>query len=517
MSTLTGTLVLTRQAVRRDRVLVPAWVAILVVMTYASAAATKTLFGSSEERVRLATELNDQPGLLALYGPILDPHSTGELAMSKLTVLYALFSGILYVVLVRRHTRVEEETGRAELMGGTVVGRDAPLAGVALECGALAIGLGALVAVADIAGGLPIAGSLWFGVTWAGTGLVATGVAAVACQLSSSARTCAGIAAAILGGAYVVRAVGDAVDGVGWLSWLSPLGWNTQLRAWSEPRWWVALLYVVTAGALLVVAQVMRSHRDVGSGLIGTMPGPAEGRIAGPWGLVLRLQRTSLIAWTVGTLALSLAFGAMAPGFDDLLAGSGGQELVDRLGGSFIGALLSVMAIVVTCFAVAAIGGAHHEDASGRTELALSTATSRLRWFAAIATIALAGTTWLLLVAAVGLSAGYGAASGTDVSSAVPAALGWVPAACLVAAVGLLGLGLRAPWLGWSFFVVSMTLTFVGELLELPVWVQRISPYSAVPTYPLEAWQWPPVLVLTALVAAVSGLAWLLFRQRDVA
>jgi ABC-2 type transport system permease protein len=103
------------------------------------------------------------------------------------------------------------------------------------------------------------------------------------------------------------------------------------------------------------------------------------------------------------------------------------------------------------------------------------------------------------------------------VSSAVPAALGWVPAACLVAAVGLLGLGLRAPWLGWSFFVVSMTLTFVGELLELPVCVQRISPYSAVPTYPLEAWQWPPVLVLTALVAAVSGLAWLLFRQRDVA
>jgi ABC-2 type transport system permease protein len=69
MSTLTGTLLLTRHAVRRDRVLVPAWVAILVVMTYASASATQTLFGSSEERVRLATELNEQPGLLALYGP----------------------------------------------------------------------------------------------------------------------------------------------------------------------------------------------------------------------------------------------------------------------------------------------------------------------------------------------------------------------------------------------------------------------------------------------------------------
>ncbi len=93
-----------------------------------SASATTALFGSSAERVRLATEINGQPGLLALYGPILDPDSAGELAMSKLTVLYALFSAGLYVAVVRRHTRVEEESGRAELVGGTVVGRDAPLA-----------------------------------------------------------------------------------------------------------------------------------------------------------------------------------------------------------------------------------------------------------------------------------------------------------------------------------------------------------------------------------------------------
>jgi hypothetical protein len=35
--------------------------------------------------------------------------------------------------------------------------------------------------------------------------------------------------------------------------------------------------------------------------------------------------------------------------------------------------------------------------------------------------------------------------------------------------------------------------------------------------YPLEPWQWTPVLVLTGLVAVVSGLAWLVFSQRDVA
>ena len=213
-------------------------------MTFASASATGTLFSSLQDRVTIATVLNEQPGLVALYGPILDPSSAGELAMSKLTVLYALFSAVLYVVLVRRHTRVEEESGRAELVGGTMIGRDAPLAAAVIESAGVAVALGLLVTLANVAGGLPTVGSVWFGLTWAGTGLVATGTAAVACQLSASSRTCGAIAAGLLAGAFALRAVGDTVDGLHWMSWLSPLGWNTQLRAWSEPRWWVLGLYV---------------------------------------------------------------------------------------------------------------------------------------------------------------------------------------------------------------------------------------------------------------------------------
>jgi ABC-2 type transport system permease protein len=125
MST-SGTTLLLRHDLRRDRVVIPAWVSVLVLMTFASASATGSLFAQMQDRISIATAVNEQPGLVALYGPILDPRSAGELAMSKLTVLYALFSAALYVVLVRRHTRVEEESGRAELVGGTRIGRDAP-------------------------------------------------------------------------------------------------------------------------------------------------------------------------------------------------------------------------------------------------------------------------------------------------------------------------------------------------------------------------------------------------------
>ena len=104
--------------------------------------------------------------------------------------------------------------------------------------------LGLLAALVDIAGGLPVVGSLAFGASWAGIGLVAAGLTAVACQLSASSRTCAAIAGGALGVLFLVRAVGDT--SAPWLSWLSPFGWGTQLQAWSDPRWWVLLLYVAS-------------------------------------------------------------------------------------------------------------------------------------------------------------------------------------------------------------------------------------------------------------------------------
>ena len=96
--------------------------------------------------------------MVALYGPIEDVRSLGELSMTKMTVLYAVFVALLFLVLVRRHTRTEEETGQAELLGGTAIGRDALLGAAVLESAGIAIALGLLAGLADIAGGLPAPG-----------------------------------------------------------------------------------------------------------------------------------------------------------------------------------------------------------------------------------------------------------------------------------------------------------------------------------------------------------------------
>ena len=418
MTTYAGTWSLARAALRRDRVLASAWVLLLVVVVYASAAATEGLYPTAADRVDAAEAINNSPAIVALYGPILDVTSLGELAMTKLTVLYAVFAALLFLVLVRRHTRTEEESGRAELLGGTAIGRDAPLAAAVLEAALVALGLGILAAAASAGAGLPVAGSVAFGASWVGVSWVATGLTAVACQVSASARTCAAVAGAGLGFLYVLRIIGDT--GPGWVSWLSPFGWSTRLRAWSDPRWWVLLLDLVLGALLVVVAQRLQQRRDLGAGLVAARPGPAEGspRLADAFVLTWRTHRAMLLSWTVGAGALGLVMGAIAPSVGDLLDTEAGRQVIESIGGvgrmqdALVGAVLSIAGVIVTCFAVAVVTHGAGDERDGRTEQVLATGVSRTRAFLATATVALGGATWLLLVTGVGAALGLGLQAG---------------------------------------------------------------------------------------------------------
>ena len=513
-----GWALLLRHAGRRDRWLITVWVAVLTVLAYASAVATPALFTSLQQQVAAATLINSQPALVALYGPILDTTSTGELAMSKMTVLYAVFAAVLFVVLVRRHTRVEEETGRAELLGATAVGRNAPVLAVLVECSAVAAAIGILTWLACVIGGLPSVGAAWFALSWVGTGLVATGVALVACQVSASARTCAAIAAGLIGAAYAARAVGDTNAGLHWLSWTTPLGWNTQLRAWSEPREWLVLLYGAAAIALTGLALAARSRRDLGAGLVADRPGRAEGRLGSPWGLAVRLHRISFVLWAGALLVIGYLFGYVAPGLDSLLRNAVGEQMMDRLGGALVSAILSLTAVMVTGYGISLIASSASDEESGRAEMMLATAVSRRRWIGPIAAFALLSSAALMSIAGVGLALGYGAGRGSDPWRSVVAAWSWLPAiwAVLGVAAVLYGRRRRAASLGWAVLGGCLALTLIGDLLKLPKWILAISPYSDISGYPSQAWNWIPIGILMALAAATGAVAWWQLRSRDI-
>ena len=210
MSSLAGTTALVHLALRRDRVILAAFIVILVVMVAASASATVKLYPDEASRVKTAAAVNGATSTLAMYGPIHDETSSGALATFKMGIMGAVAVAVLALFIVVRHTRAEEETGRLELLGATVVGRQAPLTAALLVAAGAGLVASAGTALGLIAVGMPLAGSVLMGLGFACLGIAFAAVAGVTAQLVKSARTAAGLAGGALGVSYLVRGIGDA-------------------------------------------------------------------------------------------------------------------------------------------------------------------------------------------------------------------------------------------------------------------------------------------------------------------
>ena len=255
---VTGLWLLLRLALRRDRVMIPAWVlglgrrgaAHLVLLRRALRGRVFAPRGRRDARAR-------RPATLALYGRIY-ADSVGGLVAWRLGGIALALAGLMSILIVVRHTRAEEETGRAELVGAGVVGRHAPLAAALLAAAhrqrrarrrRRARRPRRRAGVHRRARARRSASRR--------SGWCSRAVAAVTAQVVESARAASGLAIGVLGGAFALRAIGDA--GPHALAWFSPLGWAQAMRAFADERWW--LLAPLLALAALLVAARGRARR----------------------------------------------------------------------------------------------------------------------------------------------------------------------------------------------------------------------------------------------------------------
>lgn len=526
---MNGTLTLVRLALRRDRVLLPVWIAVTAGLVTVSASAIAELYPHAGQRIALGVTIGATPALQALTGPVFDAASVGGLTAWRATTMAAALAALMSILVVTRHTRAEEETGRAELLGSCVVGRQAvPAAAVAVAVTANAF-IALLITVGLAGQGLPAAGALAFGAAVGGTGWVFTGVALAAAQLTTHARTANALACATLGLAFLLRALGDAAK-VEALAWSSPLGWAQRVRAFAGERWWVIALFAVTALALVAAAALLARRRDLGAGLLPSRPGrpDAKASLAGPVALAWRLQRGGLLGWAIGFAIVGTLFGALAHSLGDLVADNPNlAALLARMGGTdaltdaFLTAELSVLALVAGGYAVQATLRLRGEESALRAEPVLAAAVTRRRWSLSHLALALGGSALIMSVG--GLSAGlaHGLRIGRPAGQAarmLGAALLQVPAAWTLAGIAMLLFGLlpRLTALAWAALMAFALLAQLGELLQLDDAVMNLSPFSHVPQTlgtPVDA---GPLLGLLLVTAALLTAGIVAFQRRDL-
>lgn len=527
-SALAGTATLVRLALRRDRVVLPVWILIFVLLAIGSAQASIDLFPDQASRVKAGEAINNSPALIALYGRVYDVTSLGEVSLIKMKGLYALFLAVLAFFTLIRHTRSEEESGRLELVGAGVVGRYAALtAALIVTCGTGAV-IGGLTGLGLGAVGLPWSGSILFGLGWVAVTWSAAAIAAVAAQVTESARTANGIAAGVLAVSYVLRAVGDT-SGPSWLSWFSPLGWALHLRPFAGDRWWVFTVFAGFVVVALVAAYRLIARRDHGAGLIRPRPGPAEagGWLRSPLALAWKLQRGSLYAWTAAFLLGGLIMGNIAADVGDILDSPNAKDLITKMGGvsgltdSFLAAELGLLAVIASAYGVQAALRLRSEETSSRVEPLLSTAVSRQSWALSHLLIALLGSALLTVASGVGAGVAHGAQTG-DFGHAFGrvfgASLVQIPAVWVLVGIVALLFGLVPRWspVAWVFLVGFLLLGEFGSLFELNQRVMDISPYAHVPRLPGGEMSVSPLIWLAAIAVALLAAGVAGFRRRDI-
>lgn len=526
--TLAGTGILVRLGLRRDRWMLPLWIAGFALITYSTALAGAGLYPDVASRVEASTVLNATASMVALFGRIYDPTSIGALSLIKYTAFMTAILAILMVILTIRHTRSDEETGRLELLGGGRLGRDAPLAAaLSISLGANLL-LGLLSAAALAAGGLPAAGSLAFGLGWAATGMAFSAVAGVAAQLTASARAATGFSIGVVAVTYALRAVGDLAEpGPSFFSWLSPIGWNQQIRAFAGDQWWVLALPVGLVVVLVPAAFALRAGRDLGAGLRAERPGPATGTLSGVWALAVRLQYRVLLAWAVAFGVFGVVIGSLASNLGELLSSPYAQDVIRLLGGrlalteAFLAAEISVMGVLAAAYGVSSANHLRGEEAAGHTEALLGTATTRIRWAGSHFLFALAGAAVLLLVA--GASIGVGAAVAVNdpalVGRSTVAALAQVPAAWVVTglALAVFGWAPRLAGATWGLLLAFIALGEFGVLWNAPGWLMDLSPFRHSPLLPVGPAALPELVGLIVAAAALAALGFAGWRRRDLA
>jgi ABC-2 type transport system permease protein len=229
----TGTWRLVRLVLRRDRVKLPAWLLGMTLFIFYFNSALPVIAPTEEDLVAFSQFIAGPVGAV-LSGPgygFDTALSYRVFFVGAYGLYFLLAAALMNILLVSRHTRVEEQSGRAELVRASAVGRNAPLTATLVVALLADVVLALLLGAATMSFGYPAHGSLLFGAGVGAAGLAFAGVAALTMQITEYSRAASGLAGAVLGAFYVVRAAGDSLEAQGSaLSWVSPLAWSQQTR-----------------------------------------------------------------------------------------------------------------------------------------------------------------------------------------------------------------------------------------------------------------------------------------------
>lgn len=531
----TGFGIMVRFILRRNWLRMLIWLVVLAGMIVLVIDSQRELFPTQADRDAYA-QIANTPAIAALTGLPYAASTLGGILNIKIWMTIAVALSFAVIFMVTRNGRAEEEAGRTELLRAGVLGHHAySLANWTVFSG-FAVLVGLATAGAAVSQGLPADGSLTMGASFAATAIVFVGVSAVTGQLTRTGSGANALASITLGVSYLVRAVADVQsdgDHATWLTWLSPIGWAQQSRSYDTNNWWPLLLCVGAAVILAWIALVLQRRRDLGAGMLPERVGPrsASASLRTQLGLTIRLQRGSVIGWSLGVIVFAVFYGGVSKAVADLLVDANlltGDDAISQIlvGGSgdvldgLFGLFVMMNALLVAAFTLNSADSIRAAESAGRVELQWSSAISRIRWAAPRLALPAVWSLVLLVASGAALGVTFGAATGESgqVGRFIAASVAYWPSALLVLGVVVFCAAViprAASAVTWGLYGVVAVLSMFGDLFGFPDWLIDNTPFTPIPRLDTD-FTVVPLIVVTALAVIAGGVGLWVLKSRDM-
>ena len=490
-------------------------------------------YPTAAARAMLVTTMGSNAGLQAIFGMAYQIDTAAGYTAYHVIGVLAIIGAVWALLAATRLLRGEEEAGRWELVLAGQTTRRRTAAGGLAGLGTGLLVLWAVTAAVTVAAGrspdarFPVTASLFLAVTAVAPAAMFAATGALCGQLAGTRRQAAGMAAAALGAAYLIRLIAYADMSRMWLRWASPLAWVDELRPLTGSRPLLLIPVGVFIAVLAAATVVLAGRRDLGASVLpaSDTAAPRTRLLTGPFGLAARLSQRAALGWIAGLAGGGFIIGMTAKASENVWSGNSSGVLT-RLGGAsggaaYLGIAFLIVALVVTMAAAALVGATRDEEANGYLDHLVARPVARLPWLAGRLTVSMA------VLAAAGVAAGVftwgGAAAtgaGLSFTTLLAAGVNVIPAGIFVLGTGTLVHGLAPRFAAVAAYTVvawSFLAEIVGAGIGASHWLLDTSVLQHIARAPAAPVRWDTAAILAGIGIAAAIAGALAFRSRDLA
>ncbi|HUK73693.1 MAG TPA: hypothetical protein VLW50_33945 [Streptosporangiaceae bacterium] len=516
------------------------WGVAFGLYVYATALGFDTVASTVAKRDRLLNALARNTGLKALLGDTHRITTRAGFVDWRVIGVAAMVGAVWGLLTATKTLRGEEAAGRWELfLAGRTTARRATgnaLAGLGTGVLAMYVLTALFTAVAGTRHNIGISPgrSLFFAVAVVAGAAEFVAIGALASEVMPTRARAAGLAAAVFGLAFMLRALGDSASSAHWLVYVSPLGWVEQLRplGGAQPLWLLAIAGLI---GLCTVATLFLADRDLGASLLADKDtaAPRTAMLNSPILFALRLSWASIAGWLAAAAVAGWLYGTLARSAGQAFASS---DLLRKFTGNlthaelqhlqqagarlYAGVIFLLLMTLIMAYVASAMSRTREDEAEGYLDNLVVRSVSRQRWLTGRAGLIVA------VVVIAGLLCGtafwVGAASqhtGLAIRELMLAGLNSTAPAVALLGIGVCTLGF-VPRLTtivcWGILAWAFLLDMLGSAIKVNHWLMDTSLLQHMALAPAVNPSWRIVATYLAIGCVAAFLGGWRFTQRDL-